>query len=319
MRGIEAVDLKIDQILDVLDFPVSHHDRRVDGCRFLFLIGNGDVALFVSCCDGSDLQQAELLFLGSLSVEVDGELDFNRLAHRLCPQGQYILDDACQGESVILEHPVEGDDLLAFGPDRLAERSVLHIEGACDVFQCLRMLLRLFEFEKFQILQPSHVQGMVTVFQVQCIERMLAACLVSAQKLCGPLRMGGRETQGRAVVHHRLAEAEAQHSHPVLGLFPAKWIVVQGPGDSTDVWIPVGAVLAADDLLDDDCHFLILQHMFGGFQVLFCTSEIGGSPYSTDCVTQLLEPLLVITHIGKHAGLIDSGKGLVVGVLQKTG
>ncbi len=181
------------------------------------------------------------------------------------------------------------------------------------------MLFRLRQVEQHEILQSPLSGGIEAVIEAQGIEAALAACLVASQVVGRPLGEGGGEAQGAAAVDDGLAEAEAHEAHPVLRLLPTERVVVERAGDAGGVGVPVGAVLASDDLLDDDGHLLILVEVVGGPGVLLCPPEEGRRPDGAHRVAKLLQPMLIGSAVRDHGGHVDAGVRLVVGVLQEGG
>ena len=158
---------------------------------------------------------------------------------------------------------------------------------------------------------------MISVVQVQCVEIVLCTGLRTAEELNRAFWMGRGEPEGRTVVDNGFSEAEGKHSNPVLGFFASDGIIVQRPGNTADIGIPVGSMFTTDYLLDHDSHLFVFHHVVGCFQVLLCPAEIGGGPDTPDCIAKLIQSLLVTPAVRDHTGLVYPGKRLEMGILEQ--
>ena len=93
------------------------------------------------------MQEAELGFLGSLSVKVDRELNLDGSTHCLGTQFQDVLHDGSEGKGIVFEDAVERNYLVSRTSDTLRNRSCFPVIGACDIPKRLGVLFGFIQIE----------------------------------------------------------------------------------------------------------------------------------------------------------------------------
>ena len=157
------------------------------------------------------------------------------------------------------------------------------------------------------------------IFQVEGIEtglRLFQRYLhfTGLQYLMG---MIGRETERHTSVYNIFSQTEGKVHGTFFGFLVTDRIVVQRTGHAGHAGIVAVTILVADNFLQDDCHLFLVDDVACGLHISLAVAEINRSIYSFDGIGQHTEHFIFIIQIGNHIGIIDSGKRLIVRVLQQ--
>ena len=253
--------------------------------------------------DGAHLQDIEDGGAVGTDVQVGRELDLHAAADLPLHDAQQFIQDVREREGVVFEDMGEGDELRALrdrgihhphvlvviGGDHLAEsterpavrdRDAFQVDGV--VHRCLE-LVRLEVQGEHRLLRLAHHQ--LGRGGLQDIARILR-----------------REAQHLVAVHDGLAQAEGDLGHAVFRLLVTQRVEVHRTGHAGEGREEIPPVLAAADLLQDDRHLLLREHVGRGRDVPPGGSEIHGSIDALDGLGQQAELLVLVLRVRDHIG-----------------
>jgi len=124
--------------------------------------------------------------------------------------------------------------------------------------------------------------------------------------------MKGRETQPHVTIHDIFPQSEGHVHDTVFRLFIPDGIVVDGTGHTRDAGIKELSVLRADDLLQHDRHFLLIDEILRGSHIGFAVFVEHRRIDCFDGIAEQANHLIFIVHVGNHVGGVDPGEWLVL-------
>ena len=170
-------------------------------------------------------------------------------------------------------------------------------------------------------LKSQHIAHflMFTRLHIQRIEFRLSLSqsnlhLTRLQHLIGMVRT---DTQTKSAIHDIFAQSESQFHNALVGLFVTHGIVVDATSHTRNRRIKTTLIFLPDHLLQDDRHFLLVNHIRrGNHIVLTGTIEHAGID-TLDGIRQHFETYILIVGTRYHVGGIDAGKWLIVAIFQQ--
>ena len=160
----------------------------------------------------------------------------------------------------MLEDVGEGYQFPAAGIEPVADAPLHEVVGRCDVVErtVALSLLGVEAQEVEAVVDREFAPHVVEVDGEEAALRLLECQfdLAGLQHLVG---MAGREAQGLASIDDVLAQPEGKVDDPLLGTLVADGVVVERPCHARKRGIVAVAILPAGDLLDDDCHLLLVD------------------------------------------------------------
>ena len=131
------------------------------------------------------------------------------------------------------------------------------------------------------------------------------------------MRMVGRNAQRLSTINNIFAQTQCQGSYSLFSLFVAYGIVVERAQHTTEIRIIAVAILPAHHFLQNDSHLLLIYDIAGGSHIGFGILVEHRRIHTLDGTCQHLQHGILVFEIGNHIGGIDTGKRLVVGILQQ--
>ena len=218
----------------------------------------------------------------------------------------------------MLQDAAERDDLAAALVEAVTDDLVVGVVGGGDALQGA-VFVGLLDTQVEDVEAVIHLEVIADVRHVKRIEAglRLPQCRLHLRGLQHLMGMMGRDAQRLATVDDVLAQSEGQRGDALLGLLVADGIVVERAQHAAERRIEAGAVLAAYDLLQDDGHLLLVDDIRRGGHVGLGVLVVDGGVDGLDGTGQHAQHLVLVVQIGHHVGGVDTGEGLVVGVLQQ--
>ena len=169
VRGAVVVGFHVDDVVEVVHDAVP---QGVVGAQQQAVVGDGSEVFVehgVVVHDGAYLKQIEGTRLVFLTAHGGGKLDFYRAAHFFLAVFQGQLQDARQGEDVVLKDVGEGDDLASARIQAVADNLVVGVVGRGDVVE-RAVLFSFLDVELQQVEAVVDGEIVSRVAQVEGVE-----------------------------------------------------------------------------------------------------------------------------------------------------
>lgn len=114
-----------------------------------------------------------------------------------------------------------------------------------------------------------------------------------------------------------LPSPTAKEATPSVGFLVTDGIVVHRSQHTGDIGVEPVAILLADDLLKNDGHLLLVDDVARSRHIRFRVLEEHRGVDTFDGTGQHPQHLVLVVEPWNHIGVVDSGKGLIMRILQK--
>ena len=255
-----------------------------------------------------------------LGIEVHRKFNLNRPPHLTLPVFLDKLQNTCQREHIVLENVGESDQLPSARIKSVAYHHVIRIISGSDEIE-RSVSLRILHMQLEQVESVVEREILPHILQVKRIEPCLRftqgylhlACLQHLR------RMIRTNAQSQSAVNDVFSQTESQAYDSFFGQFIVDGIIIDGTCHPRNSRIITVAVLRPYHLLQNDCHFLLIDDIAGCLHVGLAVLIIYRSIYSLDGVAQHAKHLILVVQIRNHVRRVDAGKGLVVRIFKQTG
>ena len=130
----------------------------------------------------------------------------------------------------------------------------------------------------------------------------------------------GAEPKRPPPVYHGLSQPQGNAGYPVFMIHSGDGIIVIRLGYPGKMGIKHITVPMPHHLLDNHRHLFLFDDVIQSLDIPPGIHQKYRCINQSDGVAELLQPVFqIFLTVGNHIGLIDSGKGLGLGILQKTG
>ena len=248
-------------------------------------------------------------------MKIDGKLYLYRSLHLFLSVSQYLLHEFWQRKDTILQYTSKGDDLaVASFVIAVADDLVFRIVGRADVFQrSVAIGFPHWYLDKVEAIVNAELVR-IGRFEVEGKEGRLCVAQSSLhfahlQHLVGMIWI---DTQALSAIDDVFAKTHCQRHRSFFRLLVTDRIVVDTSCHTRDHRIESVAVSLSHNLLQDDSHLLLVNHIACGCHVVLRALVIDTRIYSLDSIGKQLDALVLVGDVRYHIGRIDSGKRLIV-------
>ena len=267
--------------------------------------------------DGPYLQDVEDGRRIRTGVQVGREFDLHPALDLLFHDVQQLVQDVRQREGVVFEDVRESHEFRALRGRRVHHAHILVVVGGNHFGESPEA----FAFRGRDTVQVDRIVdgGLEFVrLQVECEHRLLrlAHHQLRRRGLQDVARVFRREAEHLVAVHDGLAEAESHFRDTVFRLLVADRVEIDRTGHAREGREEIALVLAAADLLQDDGHLLLGEHVGRGCDIASGRGEVHGGIDTLDRLGEQAELLVLVLRMRNHIGRIHTRKRLVVRIFQ---
>ena len=225
-----------------------------------------------------------------------------------------------QREDAILQYTSKGDDLaIASFVIAVADNLVFRIVGRAYIFQCSVTIG--FPYRHLDKVEAIVNTELVRIGRVEVEGKEGCLCITQSrlhlahlQHLVGMIWI---DAQALAAIDDVFAKTHRQRHSAFFRLLIADRIVVDASCHTRDHRIESVAVSLSHNLLQDDSHLLLVDHIACGCHVVFRTLVIDTRIDRLDCIGKQLNTFVLVVDVRDHVSRIDTGKRLVMRVFEQ--